>query len=575
MDGSMQQASSPNVTRYVLDALHAEGITHIFFVPGKLIDPFWFRCDPSKITPIIAAQEGGAAYMADGYARATQNFGVAMGIGGPGVGNMTTAVASAYSDRSPVLIVAGTIPFRAEGRGAFQDSSTTGIDDLKLFSALTVFADVITDKSLLERFIRKAVKAMKGLENRPALLSIPHDMHEDEWKASYTPVKRDDVPRILDVEAVKAVPGILKDVTRLAILAGNGAVWSRASDELKAFAQQYSIPVVTTLRAKGAISEDDEIAMGVFGAGGSLWANQVVLGTGVDPRAEVLLVLGATLNENNTHGWAPMLKPSKALIRVDIDPNNTFGEEYDEHFVTGDVRTFLRWLRENRDQYHAELMSTKSERENWLSGIRRTPYYDTEADRVSNETPINPARAIADLRKATPRDAVTIVDSGAHTFFTGHNWTSFAPNEFLFQSNTGPMGYGIAMAIGAWMARPKRPHVAIVGDGSLLMHGMEIQTAVRFKVPLVVVVINNGALGSIHLRARKEGPEIASIVEISPPKDWASFCVALGGDGIVVEESGDLEIAFQKAFRTVDKPFLVDVRCDKSIRTPNTQPMRP
>lgn len=574
-----QQSSAPedNVALYVLKALHDEGISHIFLVPGAMIDPFLSKYAKAGIVPIVACQEGGAAYMADGYARASQNFGVAMGIGGPGVTNMMTAISAAYSDRSPVLVVAGNIPFDWEGKGTFQDSSTTGVDDRDIMLPTTVFADVIPDTDLLETFIRKSIKAMKGVENRPAFISVPRDMQEDEWKASYTPVRAVESPRILDAERVGIVPELLDGATRISILVGNGAVWSQASEEIQAFAEEYSIPIVTSLRAKGAVSEDSKMSMGVYGLGGSLWANKVIMGAKKSdinpklPRSEVLLVLGATLNENNTHGWAPMFKPSKSLICVDINPNNVLGKEYDEEFIMGDVRTFMRWMRDHRELYHKNLLASKGKREKWLATIRQTPYYDTDAERISNAIPINPARAIADLRKVAPRDAVMIVDSGAHTYFTGHNWTSYAPNEFLFLSTTGPMGYGVAMTIGAKMARPHQPHVAVVGDGSLLMHGMEIHSAVRFKVPMVIVVINNSALGNVYLRARDEGPEATYLSEIFPTQNWAEFCIALGGDGIVVEDPTDLEAAFEKAFQTQDKPFLVDVRCDKNIDTPNTQ----
>ena len=163
-----------------------------------------------------------------------------------------------------------------------------------------------------------------------------------------------------------------------------------------------------------------------------------------------------------------------------------------------------------------------------------------------------------------------IVDSGAHTFFTGHNWTSYNPNEFLLLSTTGPMGYGVAMTIGAKMARPSQPHCAVVGDGSLLMHGMEIHTAVRYKVPMVITVINNSALGNVYLRALHESPEAVRLAEI-PTQDWAAFAKSLGGDGVVVERPADLPAAYVRAFATVDRPFVVDARCDRNCPTPNIQ----
>jgi len=564
--------TEPNVARYLLRAIRDEGVDHVFLVPGFMVEPFLSEFIPAGVTPIVACQEGGAAYMADGYARSTLNFGVAMGIGGPGVSNMVTAVSAAYSDRSPVLIVAGNVPFTWEGEGTFQDSSATGVEDRDLFLPMTVFAEVIPDPTLVGSFVRKAIKAMKGLENRPAFLSVPRDMQTAPLAYDYKPVGAVEAPRILDAEAARKVPELLASSTRITVLAGNGAVWSNASAELRSFAAEYAIPVVTTQRAKGAIPEDDALSMGVFGVGGSMWANQVVMGNTQSsiPGSEVLIVLGATLNENNTHGWLPGFVPSKAMVRVDINPNNVLGKEYQQSFITGDVRSFLGWLQSNRAGYHNSLKATAAARQAWLESIRKTPYYDTDADRTSNAVPMNPARVIAELRRAAPRDTVLVVDSGAHTFFTGHNWTSYEPDEFLLLSTTGPMGYGVAMTIGAKLARPSQPHCAVVGDGSLLMHGMEIHTAVRYKVPMVITVINNSALGNVYLRALHESAEAVRLAEI-PTQDWAAFSKSLGGDGVVVEQPAELPAAFERAFATTDRPFVVDARCDRNCPTPNTQ----
>lgn len=567
----MAETDSPNVAFFMLNALCQEGIQHIFLVPGAMIDPFLSEYEKAGITAIVAAQEGGAAYMADGYGRARQGFGVCMGIGGPGVTNMVTALSAAYADRTAVLAIAGTIPFTWEGQGTFQDSSPTGIDDHDVLRSMTVFSEEIPDVDHVDSFLKKALRAMGGFENRPAFLSVYLDLQKATLTTPYEPLHLQQPARILDSVSVQSVPEVLAAATRIVILAGNGSVRSRAQADIEHFASAYDIPVVTTLRAKGAIPEDHPLSCGVFGLGGSLWANRVVMGDATlgIPKAEVLLVLGATLNENNTHGWMPDFIPEKGIVRVDINPNNVLGREYAESLVVGDVQTFLRWLQTHGDRYHCALAASQGDRQQWLVNLRQTPYYDTEADRQSNQVPLNPARVIADLRRAAPRQSVLVVDSGAHTFFTGHHWTSYAPNEFLFLSNTGPMGYGIAMGIGAKLARPHQPCVCVVGDGSLLMHGMEIHTAVRYQIPLVIVVINNSALGNVYLRARNEGPAAIALSEI-PTQNWADFARSLGAGATVVESPDQLMPAFDQAF-AAQQPFLVDVRCDRDCNTPNTQ----
>ncbi len=566
-----------NVALFILKALKQEGINHIFLVPGGMIDPFLPNYSKADIQAVVAAHEGGAAYMADGYARARQSFGVCMGIGGPGVTNMVTAISAAYADRSPVLVVSGMIPPTWEGDGAFQDSSASSIDDHEIMRPITVWAESIPTVEKVGDFLKKAIRAMRGIENRPAFITVPLDMQSENYTESYQPLKLEEPARIIDTIAVQKVPEILAGATRIGIYAGNGCVWSKADKAIREFAEKFSIPVVTTLRAKGAISEEHPMSLGVFGLGGSLQANKMVMGsqkpiiTKAEPiitKAEVLLVLGATLNENNTHSWASGFPPSNSLVRVDINPNSVVGKSYQETFIVGDVREFLSWLRDNEDQFAAALRASQPERQAWIEAIRKTPYYDTEADRKSDLVPMHPARVIAELRKATPNDTVIVADSGAHTFFTGHNWTSYAPNECLILTTTGPMGYGVAVGIGAKMARPTQPCVSVVGDGSMLMHGMEIQTAVRYNVPLVIVVINNSALGNVYLRAVREGPEAAKLAEL-PKHNWAAFAHSLGGDGMVVKHPDQLAEAFERALAS-KVPFVVDTWCSRDCTTPNT-----
>ena len=536
-----------------------------------MIEPFFANFKRSGINPIVSAKEDGAAYMADGYGRARKNFGVCMGIGGPGVTNMVTPISAAYGDRSSVLAIAGSIKFEWRGKGTFQDSSATGVDDIAIMKTMTAFAQIVPKIDKTAPFLKKAIEAMRGIENLPAFLSIPLDSLREPFSESYIPLHLTQPPRIVDDVSIQQLPELLASFTRIVILAGNGCVLSQADAEIKEFAKEYNIPVVTTLRAKGAIPEDDPMSFGVFGLGGSLQANKVVMGgrgetTGF-PKAELLLVLGATLNENNTHQWADKFQP-EVLVRVDINPNNVTGAEYNERFIMGDVKTVLSWIKDNKQDYDVALKESLPERKKWIESIRETPYYDTENDRKSDKIPINPARIIVELRKAFPRDTVLVVDSGAHTFFTGHHWSSYAPNEFLLLSTTGPMGYGISTGIGAWLARQDQPCVCVVGDGSMLMGGMELHTAIRYNIPLVVVVINNSSLANVSLHLQDKGEGAKEITEI-PTINWADFAQSLGAEGMTVKNPNELANAFTKAF-IAKKLFLINVICDPNYMTPNT-----
>jgi acetolactate synthase I/II/III large subunit len=574
-----------SVALYILKALKEEGVDHIFLVPGYSLDPFVKNYSTAKIHAVVAAHEGGAAYMADGYARARQSFGVCMGIGGPGVTNMVTAIAAAYADRSPVLVISGALPAEWNGDGIFQDSSSTGVDDCEIMHPITAWTQRIPsvykekqsgsyqpEYRKVQDFLQKAMQKMGGVENRPVFLSVPFEVLNGKYDARYTPRWSHEPARILDQNTVQKIPEILRKATRIAILAGNGCVRSQAGKAIQEFAEKFSIPVVTTLRAKGVIAEDQvesPMSFGFFGNAGTLQANKVVMGSPSIPQAEVLLVLGATLNEGNTYAWGKDFPPSMSLIRVDINPNIVTGKNYDETLIVGDVREFLDWLRNNAALFAENLQATQPERQAWLQKIRETPYYDFPNTRTGNTIPIHPAQVVVKLREVAPRNTVLVVDSGAHSYHVPHHWTAYAPNEFLILTNTGPMGYGIALGIGAKLARPNQPCVAIVGDGSILMHGMELQTAVRYQIPLIVVVINNSALGNVYLRAiDQDWPEEAVELVKIPTLHCVELARSFGADGIVVEHPEQLADAFQQAFVS-QIPFVVDVRCSKDDLLPN------
>lgn len=572
------------VTTFLLKALKEEGIDHIFLVPGYLVDFFLPHFILAGIRPIIAAHEGGAAFMADGYSRATNAFGVSMGIGGPGITNMVTAIASAYADRSPVLIIGGKITRELEAKGTFQDSSSSsGIDDIAIMRNVTEFAATIPKNESTGIFLRKAIRVIRDVESQPVFLSIPMDIQQEVYRGEPYAKLDKRYHRVLDEERAKEAMDLVKKATRLIIFAGNGVVRSEAGDELETFAQRFSIPVVTTLRAKGAISEGHEMSLGVFGYGGSLQANKAVAGSKkahIDS-PEVLLVLGATLNDNNTFE-GDMPKP-RDLILLDINPNsNRDIEKYQPHFVMGDVRTFLEWI-VIHEEYHNELDKTANERQKWVDKIKSAQPDPCEPIEDNKFKEIHPGRAIVELQNIAnehfpKRRYVMVPDSGAHTFFVGHYWKSYAPNEFLAMTTMGPMGYGISAGIGAKLAQKTRkqnkPVICVVGDGGMLMHGIELQTAAKNRIPLVVVVINNAALGNVYLRFKNlyKNPTGEKLTLLEPRHNWKKFAESLGARGIRVTRREELAAAYRKAFKYAKqrrKPFVVDVICDKDCRTPN------
>jgi acetolactate synthase-1/2/3 large subunit len=555
-------------TDHILAALAAEGLSHLFMVPGGLIDPFLpALARQTALKPIVAAQEGGAVYMADGYARASGKFGAALGIGGPGAGNMVTATAAAKTDGSPLLVLTGEVAVDMEGRGAFQDASQATLDDTAVMAPVTRLSKTVASARNLEHWLRHALTIMWTPPRGPVHLSLMNEALTGACAAAPAAVGsyfRDARP-LARAPAEAALTLLATAGSRIAILAGAGIEHDEAAARLRAVAERWHIPVATTLRAKGVLPEDHPLSLGVFGYAGTRHATAAVLGGDLD----CLLVLGSGFNERDSMHWTVRERVEAhglaTIIHVNLDMDELTANGDLGHVVPGSCHAFLDLMAERADALAALERSARA-RQEWLATIKAGPrLYDVE-NTTRAGAPIHPAAAVAALRRALPRDGIVLVDSGAHRAFAGHYWEAYAPRSYISATNLGPMGWAIPAAVGVQCARPDQRVAVITGDGCMQMHGLEVGTAARYRLPIVYVVINNGALGNVWLRARQYGALPAELTSI-PDHDWAGFARALGAEGFTVREPAALTDALAQAL-AAGTTALVDVKADKDCPTP-------
>ena len=552
---------------YIIAAIRDQGVTHCFMDPGGLNDAFMEPMTGTEgLRTVVTAFEGGAAYMAAGYARASAGLGVCFGIGGPGVLNMTTALAAARADKTPVLAVSGEVPTAWEGLGGFQDASGAALDDIGALRPVTGMSESVSSAAVLPHHLRQAVSHALA-RREPVHLSVPVDVQAAETAAGWVPVPRAlTSPHHLDAGALGDAVALFAgdDGARVAVLlVGPGVEHAGCSRQLLALAERYDLPVATTLSAKGAIPEGHPLALGVFGYGGSRWATEAVLSDEV----EVLVVIGSGLSQRDTLQWDRRMLPSRALVHIESDPlliGRTWPSEVP---VVGSASAALEWLLALEGPAAAGLAAGRTRRRRFLEGVRAAgPRRYGEEDCASDAVPMHPARVVDALRAALPDDAVLCVDSGAHRAWFAEYWDVRVPGAHLSLTNLGPMGGAIPMGIGAKLARPERPMVIATGDGCMLMHGMELHTAARESAPVIVALMNNGSYGNIWYRARAMGPGPESLTDISGI-DWVGFARSLGGDGETVAEPAGIAAAARRALEA-GGPYLLDLRIDKAYPTP-------
>lgn len=555
--------SKVKLTRYIIQSLRDENASHVFLVPGGYVDNFsQDLVDIEGIKAIVCATEGGAAMMADGFARASGRFGVCMGISGPGASNMLTGLSVSRADQIPVLAITGDAPLSWRDRAAIQDSGTHGLKTTELMRQVSAVQHQVFEPSLIGDYTRRIMPTLKGPHQGVAHLSVPLDLQKTEVEYDYqatcskTPLGGNPI----DPHALNDALEMIATQTKTVLLVGSGIRKSKATSALIDLAERFDIPVATTMAAKGDFPENHPLSLGVFGWAGAGLANETLL----TDEVECLIVVGSTLGQITTMCWSPALRNKRKFIQIDINASHLNRSYVADLAITSDARVAFEYLCAQDDDTPPiqRILATKPDRRDWLVHLKakRPWFYDT-ANQTSDVLPMHPARAVSELAAVMPKATQLFVDNGAHTFFATHYWKTDLPRHYFnIIKYSGAMGWAIAASIGAKLANPDKTTVAIVGDGCMLMHGTEIQTAARYQLKkMIFVVLNNKAHGNPKLRTEgfsAEAEELTDIVD----HNWAGFAESLGVRGLTVDSPADLASVYQAAL-DADTTVLIDVKC--------------
>ncbi|MBI3507555.1 MAG: thiamine pyrophosphate-binding protein [Proteobacteria bacterium] len=540
--------------------LEGEGVGCIFGIPGGPLMPFYEALfDRGTIRPILAKNEQGASFMADGYARVSGRLGVCCTTTGPGATNALTGIACAYRDSVPVLVVSAQIATAAFGKGAAQESSPFGVDIVDIYKSVTKSSLMLVSPERMGDTIRHLLRAALTGRPAPIHLNFPADMMKRPVACDVRPSERfRAISEPFDRASVREAASHLHRARRPAILAGYGTHIARAHAELLAFAEAYGIPVATTPRAKGTFPEDHPLSLGAFGIAGSPQADAAIL----SPDTDLLLVLGTSLGETSTHAWDARLAQGRTLLQVDVDPM-AIGRNFPITCgLVGDVRRVLLELgfELERESERAGSRPDVEAREIAVRELKRhTRRCVNEGAMDDTSVPMMPQRVIAELQRALPEDGILFVDIGNVMAWAIHYFTARRPGTFFLNMGFGSMGHGVAAAIGGQLAAPDRPVVSLVGDSAFLMNGMEVHTAVENDIPVVWIVLNNGGHGMVHLGETVQFKGKFSTALFRRPVDVAFAAQSLGAQAYLATRPGDVERALREALAS-RRPTVIDAR---------------
>lgn len=553
-------------TSYIVQALEQEGVDVAFGIHGSALTPLIDEiANSSTITPILVRHEEGGAFMADGYARFTGKIGVCWGTSGPGTTNLLTGLATSLVDQVPVLAITGQVQTSDFYRGAFQESTSAGVDSVALLRSVTKFAEIVATPAQLPVLLKKALRVAQTGRKGPVALVIPKDCLLSDIQAPLPAVFSYRVGnRVYDAKMVRQAALRLCQARRPSILAGTGVSLSGANRELAQLAHLLGAAVATTPRAKGCFPEDDPRFVGILGLGGHPRASRYLF-----EHSDLILAVGTSLGQLSTNNFDRRFN-DRPLIHADINP-----EEIGKNFpveigLVGDAQVVLKELAKALMDL-PEGCESAAQKEYLAAFLRREERVVDPHLLREDRTPILPQRAIVELRKALPRDAIVFWDSGAHNLWGVHYFDSYLPRTFAYSPNFGAMGYGVSACIGAKLACPDQVVVAVCGDGGFLMNGTEVSTAVNHSIPVIWMVMNNQCLGMVQqgdrvALGRDTGTEIRRV-------DLVRVAQGLGARARRVVNAQELRLGLEEALESGD-PTVLDVHIDRE-QVPPVPLLRP
>ena len=535
----------------VIELLRQEGVSHIFGIVGSsfldILDPLYDRND---IQFVGVRHEQGAALMADGFSRVSGTPSVCLVTNGPGVLNLTYGIGSAFVAHSPVVVLAPS----ASREHQYRDS-TQEFDQVSLFAPITKAAFPINKIERLPDALRHAFRVATSGKMGPVMLDIPRDLlpgAELEVELSPPETYRSGQSRSRgDRDLVEKAARVMLAARNPVIIAGGGVQWSNAAAEVTSMAELLGAAIVTSYGRADAVPSDHPNFLGHLGRLGSEEGIEAVR------MADAILAVGTRLGQSTAFFDHRFIQPDVPIIQIEIDPKE-IGRNYPVSVgIEGDAKAVMADL---LGQLQAAEPRPNQE---WVAEIRewvarRQARLDAEG-RLSS-LPIKPQRVYAELRRVIPRDAIIALDAGLAPNFGQDRLNYYEPHSLLTSLDLGGLGFSFPASLGAKCAAPDRPVINFNGDGGFLFNAQEFETAVRYGLNVVTVIMNNNCWGSEKAYQRYAFNERYVGADTVNPR-FDKYAELFGGSGFFVERPEDIGDAMLEALK-LDGPSIIEITID-------------
>ena len=528
----------------LFDCLRKEGVTDIFGFPGGAVLDIYHEFRNYPIKHILVRHEQAAVHAADGYARASGKVGVCLVTSGPGATNTVTGIATAYMDSIPVIVFTGQVPTMLIGNDAFQEADIVGIT-----RPCTKHNYLVKNVDELASTIKEAFHIARSGRPGPILIDLPKDMikaithyHHPEHiqLQGYSPNYSG------HLRQVKRAFDVILEAKKPLIYAGGGVISSSSSKELTDFAHKLQIPVTTTLMGLGCFPGNDPLSLGMLGMHGTYPANMAVT------NCDLLIAIGARFDDRVT-GDISKFAPFARIIHIDIDPTSISKNVRVDIPIVGDAKDILK-------KFHSLLedikkTNWKSKRKAWFNQIDK--WKSTYSLAYKQKDTIKPQYVVEKLYQVTKGKAIVSTEVGQNQMWAAQYYTFDQPRKLLTSGGLGTMGYGFPAAIGAQVAFPKETVIDIAGDGSIQMNIQELATAVQYKLPIKIAILNNSYLGMVRQWQELFYDKNYAATSLDKSPDFVKLAEAYGAVGLRAEKPSEVVPVIKKALQS-QKPVIMD-----------------